>query len=64
MSTERRTEEQIRREIAQEQEELAEAVATLRGDLEARRGPARRILVALAATAALVILVRILRRRR
>lgn len=62
MPTERRTEEEIRREIAAEREQLAAALGDLRAGVEAKRRPAARIgAVALAAVAA-TVLARVIRR--
>lgn len=62
MPTERRTESEIRREIAAEREQLAAALGDLRASVEAKRRPAARIgVIGLAAVAA-AILARVVRR--
>lgn len=64
MTAEHRTESEIRREIASERAELADAVATLRDDVRAKSRPVRRVVVALIATLGAVVVWRVARRLR
>lgn len=57
MAAERRSEEQIRREIAVERQQLADSIADLRASVRAKKRPAvRAVGVAAAGVAALVAL--------
>jgi hypothetical protein len=58
----RRTEEEIRSEIATEREQLAEALADLRGSMKAKRRPAAVVGGALAAGLAAAAVLRVARR--
>jgi hypothetical protein len=57
----RRTEEEIRREIATEREQLASALADLRQGITAKRRLAVLALAALAAMLAVVVAVKVIR---
>ena len=62
MPAERRSEEAIRREIASEREQLADAVKSLRAGIEAKRRPAALAGAALAAGVAVAAAFRVVRR--
>lgn len=61
MQDERRTEEEIRRELAAERQQLADALADLREGIAAKRRPAVLALSGLAAGLAVAVAVRVLR---
>jgi hypothetical protein len=56
-----RTEEEIRRELAAERQQLADALADLREGIAAKRRPAVLALAGLAAVLAVAVSVRVLR---
>jgi hypothetical protein len=58
---ERRTEEEIRHELAAERQQLADALADLREGIAAKRRPAVLALAVLAAVLAVAVAVRVLR---
>jgi hypothetical protein len=60
---ERRTEQEIRHELTTEREQLADALADLRKDIDAKRRPAAVVAGALGAALAAVATVKVLRRR-
>ena len=62
MSGERRTEEEIRREIVGEREQLAEALADLRAGIDAKRRPAAVLGGVLATALAAALAVTVARR--
>ncbi len=62
MSGDRRTEEEIRREITTEREQLADALADLREGIDAKRRPAAVVGGALAAGLAAAAAVTVVRR--
>ena len=62
MAGERRSEEELRREIAGEREQLADALADLREGVDAKRRPAAVVGGALAAAGAALAARRIVRR--
>jgi signal transduction histidine kinase len=62
--TDRRTEEEIRREITTEREHLREALADLRAGVDAKRRPAALVGGALAAGLAAAVVARMTRRLR
>lgn len=61
MQGERRTEEEIRRDIATEREQLANALADLREGISAKRSLAVLVLAGLAGLLALVVAVKVIR---
>ena len=61
MQGERRTEEEIRRELAAERQELADALADLREGIAAKRRPAVLAFAGLAAVLTVAVAVRVLR---
>jgi hypothetical protein len=58
---ERRTEEEIRRELAAERQQLADALTDLREGIAAKRKPAVLALAGLAAVLAVAVAVRVVR---
>lgn len=62
MTPEPRSEEEIRREIAAERAELAQAVTTLRADVRAKRRPLGRAAVVLSAALGALLVRRVARR--
>ncbi len=64
MPGERRTEEEIRREIAAERDQLADALANLREGIDDKRRPAVAVVGALAAGIAAMAALKIVRRLR
>ena len=61
MQAERRSEEQIRLEIATERQQLVDALGDLRGGIAATRKPAVIVLAALAALLAVAVVARVIR---
>ena len=61
MQVDRRTEEEIRSEIATERQQLADALADLRKGIAAKRRPAVLALAGLAVALAVAVAVRVLR---
>jgi hypothetical protein len=61
VQADRRTEEEIRREIATERQQLEDALADLRKSIAAKRRPAVLALAALATLLAVVVAVKLLR---
>ena len=61
MAAERRSEEQIRREIAAERQQLADSIADLRASVAAKKRPAVRAAGLVAAGAAALVALKIAR---